>query len=53
MKRAGPLALMPFLYTDLTHSKKRPVLLLRHLDHFHDDWAQGDQRIPTFSFVGA
>lgn len=29
MKRAGQIALMPFPYTDLTHSKKRPVLLLR------------------------
>ncbi|SFU43465.1 type II toxin-antitoxin system PemK/MazF family toxin [Halomonas korlensis] len=38
MKRAGQLALMPFPYTDLTHSKKRPVLLLHRLDQFHDDW---------------
>lgn len=38
MKRAGQLALMPFPYTDLTHNKKRPVLLLRRLDHSHDDW---------------
>ena len=38
MKRAGQIALMPFPYTDLTHSKKRPVLLLRRLDHARDDW---------------
>ncbi|MBK1705470.1 type II toxin-antitoxin system PemK/MazF family toxin [Halochromatium glycolicum] len=38
MKRAGQIALMPFPFTDLTHSKKRPVLLLRRLDHTHDDW---------------
>ncbi len=38
MKRAGQIALMPFPYTDLTHSKKRPVLLLRRLDHVQDDW---------------
>lgn len=38
MKRAGQIALMPFPYTDLRHSKKRPVLLLRRLDHAQDDW---------------
>ncbi|MED5296060.1 type II toxin-antitoxin system PemK/MazF family toxin [Salinicola sp. LHM] len=38
MKHAGQIALMPFPYTDLTHSKKRPVLLLRRLDHAQDDW---------------
>ncbi|MBK1736307.1 PemK family protein [Halorhodospira abdelmalekii] len=38
MKRAGQIALMPFPFTDLTHSKKRPVLLLRRLDHARDDW---------------
>ena len=38
MKRAGQIALMPFPYTDLTHSKKRPVLLLRRLDDAQDDW---------------
>lgn len=38
MKRAGQIALMSFPFTDLTHSKKRPVVLLRRLDHAHDDW---------------
>ena len=38
MKAAGQLALMPFPYTDLTTRKNRPVLLLRRLNHFHDDW---------------
>ena len=38
MKCAGHIALMPFPYTDLTHSKKRPVLLLRALTHAHSDW---------------
>ena len=38
MKRSGQIALMPFPYTDLTRNKKRPVLLLRRLDHTHDDW---------------
>lgn len=38
MKRTGQIALMPFPYTDLTRSKKRPVLLLRRLDPAHDDW---------------
>lgn len=28
MKQAGQIALMPFPYTDLAQSKKRPVLLL-------------------------
>lgn len=38
MKQAGQIALMPFPYTDLTRSKKRPVLLLRKLDNSKDDW---------------
>ena len=38
MKKAGQIALMPFPYTDLSHSKRRPVLLLRQLDSDHDDW---------------
>lgn len=38
MKRAGTIALMPFTYTDLSNSKMRPVLLLRRLEHTHDDW---------------
>jgi len=38
MKRAGQIALMPFRYTDLAQSKKRPVLLLRSVDNTHDDW---------------
>nr|WP_299241694.1 type II toxin-antitoxin system PemK/MazF family toxin [uncultured Halomonas sp.] len=38
MKRAGQIALMPFPYTNLQYSKKRPVLLLRRLDHAQDDW---------------
>jgi len=38
MKREGQIALMPFPYTDLTSSKRRPVLLLRRLDQEHDDW---------------
>lgn len=38
MKQAGSIALMPFPYTDLSASKRRPVLLLRHLDQRHDDW---------------
>lgn len=38
MKRAGLIALMPFPYTDLTNSKKRPVLLLRQLNDTWDDW---------------
>ncbi|WP_416274640.1 type II toxin-antitoxin system PemK/MazF family toxin [Lamprobacter sp.] len=38
MKSPGQIALMPFPFTDLTHRKKRPVLLLRRLDHAHDDW---------------
>lgn len=29
---------MPFPFTDLTNSKRRPVLLLRRLDQKHDDW---------------
>ncbi|WP_420797056.1 type II toxin-antitoxin system PemK/MazF family toxin [Ectothiorhodospira mobilis] len=38
MKCAGQIALMPFPYTDLRHSKKRPVLLLRSLENAKDDW---------------
>lgn len=38
MKQAGQIALMPFPYTNLEQSKKRPVLLLRHLDNARDDW---------------
>jgi len=38
MKRAGQIALMPFPYTSLTNSKKRPVLLLRQLNDKWDDW---------------
>ena len=38
MKRAGQIALMPFPYTNLTSSKKRPVLLLRQLNDTWDDW---------------
>lgn len=38
MKQAGQIALMPFPYTDLAQSKKRPVLLLRAIDHQRDDW---------------
>jgi len=38
MKRAGQIALMPFPFTNLAESKKRPVLLLRKLDNAHDDW---------------
>lgn len=38
MKQAGQIALMPFPYTDLSHSKRRPVLLLRQLDQQQDDW---------------
>jgi mRNA interferase MazF len=38
MKQAGQIALMPFPYTNLANSKKRPVLLLRQLDQGRDDW---------------
>ena len=38
MKRAGDIALMPFPFTDLANTKKRPVLLIRRLDNNHDDW---------------
>ncbi len=38
MKQAGDIALMPFPFTNLANSKKRPVLLLRKLDNSHDDW---------------
>lgn len=38
MKQPGQIALMPFPYTDLAQSKKRPVLLLRATDQQRDDW---------------
>ena len=38
MKNAGDVVLMPFPFTNLESSKKRPVLLLRKLDNSHDDW---------------
>jgi len=38
MKQAGQIALMPFPFTNLAESKKRPVLLLRRLDNANDDW---------------
>lgn len=38
MKQSGQIALMPFPYTNLEQSKKRPVLLLRQLDNARDDW---------------
>lgn len=38
MKAAGDVALMPFPFTNLANSIKRPVLLLRKLDNSHDDW---------------
>jgi mRNA interferase MazF len=38
VKRAGQIALMPFPYTNLAQSKKRPVLLLRQLNDTWDDW---------------
>lgn len=38
MKRGGHIALMPFPYSNLQHSKKRPVLLLRQMDDGQDDW---------------
>ena len=38
MKKAGCIALMPFPYTDLSQSKRRPVLLVRNLDQQKDDW---------------
>ncbi|WP_328188488.1 type II toxin-antitoxin system PemK/MazF family toxin [Marinobacter sp. OP 3.4] len=38
MKQPGQIALMPFPYTNLEQSKKRPVLLLRELDNAKDDW---------------
>src|SRR5699024_8516375 len=36
--KAGHIALMPFPFTDLSHSKRRPVLLLRQLRRDWDDW---------------
>jgi mRNA interferase MazF len=38
LKRAGQIALMPFPYTNLHQSKRRPVLLLRQLAVSRDDW---------------
>ena len=38
MKRGGHIALMPFPYSNLQHSKKRPVLLLRQIEYRQDDW---------------
>lgn len=38
MKRGGHIALMPFPYSNLRQSKKRPVLLLRQMDDGQDDW---------------
>jgi mRNA interferase MazF len=36
MPRPGDVLLIPFPYTDLTTSKRRPVLVLRHADYFGD-----------------
>lgn len=36
MPRAGEVVLIPFPYTDLTTSKRRPVLVLRPSDGFGD-----------------
>lgn len=38
MKRAGQIALTPFPDTDLTISKRRPVLLIRQASSRFDDW---------------
>lgn len=38
MKQSGQIALMPFPYTNLAGSKRRPVLLLRNLNNAQDDW---------------
>ncbi|MBD3655355.1 type II toxin-antitoxin system PemK/MazF family toxin [Marinobacter sp.] len=38
MKHPGQIALMPFPYTNLANSKRRPVLLLRKLNNSQDDW---------------
>jgi mRNA interferase MazF len=36
MPHPGDILLIPFPYTDLTTSKRRPVLVLRHADSFGD-----------------
>ncbi|MCF7977431.1 MAG: type II toxin-antitoxin system PemK/MazF family toxin [Chromatiaceae bacterium] len=38
MKRAGQIALTPFPNTDLSGSKRRPVLLIRQASLRFDDW---------------
>ena len=38
MKRAGQIALTPFPSTDLSGSKRRPVLLIRQASSRFDDW---------------
>ena len=38
MKRAGQIALTPFPNTDLSLSKRRPVLLIRQASSRFDDW---------------
>lgn len=38
MKRAGQIALTPFPHTDLSGSKRRPVLLIRQASSRFDDW---------------
>ncbi|WP_200238579.1 hypothetical protein [Lamprobacter modestohalophilus] len=38
MKRAGQIALTPFPNTDLSGSKRRPVLLIRQASIRFDDW---------------
>ncbi|WP_363928979.1 type II toxin-antitoxin system PemK/MazF family toxin [Thiocapsa sp.] len=38
MKRAGQIALTPSPNTDLTISKRRPVLLVRQASRRFDDW---------------
>lgn len=38
MKRAGQSALTPFPNTDLSGSKRRPVLLIRQASSRFDDW---------------
>jgi mRNA interferase MazF len=38
MKRAGQIALTPFPNTDLSGSKRRPLLLIRQASSRFDDW---------------
>jgi mRNA interferase MazF len=38
MRRAGQVALTPFPNTDLSGSKRRPVLLIRQASSRFDDW---------------